>query len=187
MTWAWGHLSRNAYDVIVIDPPWRLRHWNDTNQAKSASRHYSLMTTEAIAALPVADLAAPNCLILEWATAPMLPHALDCMRSWGFQYSSRMAWRKTTINGKVRVGTGYWVRTMHEDVLIGRRGKPKLARALPSIFDGLAREHSRKPDRFYDLVADATPGARRVELFARMGHLGFAAWGDEAGKFDVAA
>ena len=45
----------------------------------------------------------------------------------------------------MRVGTGYIVRTMHEDVLIGRIGRPPYAKPLPSLFDGLARKHSRKP------------------------------------------
>jgi len=31
------------------------------------------------------------------------------------------------------------------------------ARGFPSIFDGLAREHSRKPDEFYRIVLEKTP------------------------------
>ena len=106
------------------------------------------------------------------------------MSAWGFDYKSRMAWRKMTVNGKVRVGPGYVVRTMHEDVLIGTRGKPKLiGKAFPSIFDGLAREHSRKPDEFFDLV-HARTGGNRLELFARQTRPGWTTWGNEVEKFD---
>ena len=43
----------------------------------------------AIAAVPVADWAAPrNRWLFLWATTPMLPQVLGSMRAWGFSYSS---------------------------------------------------------------------------------------------------
>jgi N6-adenosine-specific RNA methylase IME4 len=184
MTWPFGHLTPGGYDVIIADPPWRFRHWNQDNQRKSASRYYRLMRTEDILALPVRELAAKNCILLLWATAPMLPQALATMEAWGFRYCSRTGWRKTYPSGAQATGTGYWVRTRHEDVLIGKIGKPKLARALPSLFDGIRRAHSQKPVEFYSMIADRTPGAARCELFSRQTHLGFTGWGDEVGKLD---
>jgi N6-adenosine-specific RNA methylase IME4 len=176
-----------SYEVIVCDPPWRFRTWSETNQAKSASRHYQLMRTEDIAALPVRDLAQKDCLLLLWSTGAMQPQAFDVMKAWGFTYKSQMMWRKTTPSGKVRMGTGYWTRSMHEPVLIGVLGKPRKFSAFPSVFDGVAREHSRKPEKFYDLVNKHTFGVRRADLFSRQVRPGFDAWGDETEKFSVAA
>lgn len=184
MTWPFGHLTRNGYDVIVADPPWLFKHRSDKGQRKSASRYYSLMECGSIEALPVADLAAKNCWLFLWATAPMLPHALDVLKAWGFLYVSRTAWPKVYPSGKPACGTGYVVRTLHEDILIGRIGKPKLAFALPSLIPGIRREHSQKPVEFYDMIARATPNARRCDLFSRQTHLGFVGWGDEVGKLD---
>lgn len=187
MTWPFDPLRPLSYDLIVCDPPWRFRTWSETNQAKSASRHYDLMTTDAIKALPVGDLAQKDCILLLWTTGAMQPQAFDVMAAWGFTYKSQMIWRKTTPAGKVRMGTGYWARSMHEPVLIGCIGKPGKFSAFPSLFDGVAREHSRKPEEFYALVNKHTSGLRRADLFARQSRPGFDAWGAESTKFDEAA
>jgi hypothetical protein len=82
------------------------------------------------------------------------------------------------------IGTGYRVRTMHEPILVCTVGKPQ-HKPFPSTFDGIAREHSRKPDEFYDLVLSHTPQAiGRADLFSRQTRPGFEGWGNEHGKFD---
>lgn len=176
------------YDVIVADPPWQFRLWSQTNLHKSPAKHYNLMITEDVTALPVADLAANDAILLLWTSAPMIPDALEVARGWGFpKYVSRTSWRKTFTSGKQAMGCGYWVRTMHEDVLIFTRGKPRITKAFPSLFDGVRREHSRKPDEFYQLVRERTPDMRRADLFSRQHHEGFDGWGNEHGKFDGCA
>ena len=182
--WPFGALLPLSYEVVVADPPWRFRTWGEHNQAKSASRHYALLLTEEIMSYPVQNLAQRDCLLLLWITAPMLPQGLETMARWGFVYKSNMVWRKTTKAGRVRMGTGYWARSMHEQVLIGSIGKPSKFSAFPSLFDGLAREHSRKPEEFYALVEKHTRGLRRADLFARTSRPGWEAWGLETGKFD---
>jgi N6-adenosine-specific RNA methylase IME4 len=182
--WPFGDLRPLSYDLIVADPPWRFRTWGEHNQHKSASRHYDLMQTADILALPVGDLAQKDCVLLLWATGAMLPQAIEVMRAWGFSYKSLLSWRKTTKTGKVRMGTGYWTRSMHEPILLGTIGKPSKVSGFPSLFDGLAREHSRKPDEFFSLVEKHTTGLRRLELFSRQTRPGWDAFGFEVGKFD---
>jgi N6-adenosine-specific RNA methylase IME4 len=145
------------------------------------------MMTDDIKALPVRNLAQKDCILLLWATGAMQPQALEVMSAWGFTYKSQMIWRKTTLSGKVRMGTGYWARSMHEPVLIGCMGKPSKFRAFPSLFDGIAREHSRKPEEFYSLVDRCASGLRRADLFSRQNRSGFDSWGNETGKFGEAA
>ena len=187
MTWPFVPLMPMSYEVIVIDPPWRFRTWGEHNQAKSASKHYDLMMTDDIKEMPVGQLAQGDCIMLLWATGAMLPQAFECMKAWGFTYKSMMVWRKTTVNGKVRMGTGYWARSMHEQVLIGSIGKPPKFSAFPSLFDGIAREHSRKPDEFYSLVEKHTSGLRRADVFSRESRPGWDAFGNEVCKFDQPA
>lgn len=184
--WPFGDLRPISYDLIVADPPWRFRTWGEHNQHKSASRHYALMTTAAIEALPVERLAQKDCLLLLWATGAMLPQALSTMAAWGFKYKSLMSWRKTTLSGKVRMGTGYWTRSMHEPILLGTIGNPSKVSGFPSLFDGIAREHSRKPSEFYNLVRRHSTGLRCADLFSREHHEGFDGWGHEIGKFNEA-
>lgn len=178
--WAFDPLPRAAYGVIVADPPWP---WAG-GQSKSGEAHYRTMALDRIVALPVAALARPDCVLMLWATGPLLDRAVLAMSAWGFSYKSHLVWRKVTTSGRVRMGTGYWARSMHETVLIGTRGSPRAAR-LPSVIDGVAREHSRKPTEFFDAVRRATPRARRLELFAREARAGWQAWGDQAGMFEA--
>jgi N6-adenosine-specific RNA methylase IME4 len=169
---------------VVIDPPWPFATWSSAGQAKSASKHYRIMTLADIKALPVRKLLKDHAVVLLWTTGAMLEQAHEVMQAWRITYKTNVAWRKVTRNGKVRVGCGFWARTMHEPILLGTVGKPrKFTPALPSLFDGIAREHSRKPHEFYQMITERTPGLRRADLFARERREGWDAWGDEVGKF----
>jgi N6-adenosine-specific RNA methylase IME4 len=79
---------------------------------KSAQRHYDCMTFYQICDLPVRELAAPDCWLLLWTSAPMLDFAMSAMCIWGFDYKTCLAWRKVTVSGKVRMGCGYIARMM---------------------------------------------------------------------------
>jgi N6-adenosine-specific RNA methylase IME4 len=48
--------------------------------------------------------------------------------------------------------------------------------------DAQERQHSRKPDYFYNMVRRVTAG-RRIDIFAREEREGFIAWGDEVKRF----
>jgi N6-adenosine-specific RNA methylase IME4 len=186
--WPFDPLRPFCADIIVADPPWQFELRSAKGERKSAQAHYACMSLPEIEAMPVGMLARRDCWLFLWATAPMLPDALATMRAWGFRYVSRTSWRKTTESGKTRMGPGYIVRTMHEDILIGRIGEPTRRRPMPSLFSGVAREHSRKPDEFYALLETfAEPTAFKLDLFGREtkdARLGWSTWGDERTKFD---
>ena len=55
-----------------------------------------------------------------------------------------------------------------------------------NLIDGLAREHSRKPDEAYALIERVLPDKRYADVFSRQSRLGWANWGYEATKFDGA-
>jgi len=184
--WRFAPLTPRSYDVLVIDPPWHFNTWSPAGQtSKSASGQYRTMPDAEIKALPVRELLKPDAIVYLWATGAMLPHALATMEAWGITYKTSFVWRKVTPNGKVRLGTGRWAQSGHEIVLLGTVGKPRCY-LMPSIFDGIAREHSRKPDEFYDIIAKKTPGLRRADVFAREQRDAWNCWGDEVGKFPSA-
>ena len=186
--WLFDPLPPLSYDVIVADPPWDFTNYSDAGTGKGADPHYNVMSLADIATLPVGQLARGDCLLLlwtcGWAIAEGQAHTVA--RSWNFRPVSEVVWIKRTINQKHRVGTGYRVRTMHEPILVCTIGRPK-HKALPSVFDGLAREHSRKPDELYEIVRGRTEGMRRADLFSRETRVGFDGWGNEHGKFDAVA
>jgi N6-adenosine-specific RNA methylase IME4 len=176
----------HSYDVVVVDPPWHFNTWSPAGQtSKSAAGQYRTMPLAEITALPVRELLKPDAIVYLWATGAMLPHALATLQAWGIVYKTSFVWRKVTRNGKVRPGTGRWAQSGHELVLLGTVGRPRCFLS-PSIFDGLAREHSRKPDEFYQTLVEKTPGSRRADLFAREKREGWDYWGDEVEKFSPA-
>ncbi|MDB5597402.1 MAG: hypothetical protein JWM36_4363 [Hyphomicrobiales bacterium] len=185
--WPFGDMRPFSFDLVVADPPWQFDLRSSNGEEKSPQKHYGCMPMEAIKALPVGHLVGMNSWLFLWATAPLLPRCLETMTAWGFDYRTTIAWRKTTVNGKVRVGPGYVARTMHEIVLIGAIGRPAYSRALPSIFDGIARQHSRKPDEFYALIDRFAPHARKLDLFSRQSRDNWSTWGNQATKFDEVA
>ena len=178
-----ARFAAGSFDLIAADPPWTFKTYSERGQKKSPQAHYSCLPIEAIAALPVADLAAADCWLLLWTCAPLLDVAFDVLAAWRFDYVSRTAWRKITCNGLERLGPGYVVRTVHEDILIARRGRPAIGKPFKSIFDGEAREHSRKPESFYRHAEQFAPGARRLDLFSRQRRPGWSVWGDQIDKF----
>lgn len=185
--WPFGDFPMFGYDVIVADPPWDFALYSKAGEAKSAKAHYATMPLDAIAALRVGDLARGDCLLLLWCCEWMPPGARQrVLDAWGFTYKTSLVWRKLTCNDKVRMGPGYRARTMHEPILLATMGNPR-HRPFPSVIDGEAREHSRKPEAFYDLVDACCPRSRRADLFSRQSRPGWDSWGREAGKFDAVA
>lgn len=183
--WPWGSLEPRAYGLIAMDAPWDFSLYSIKGGNKSAQKHYDCMSIEDIMALPVQDLAADDCCLMLWATAPMLKIQMACLDAYGFTYKTEMVWRKTTPAGKQTFGPGYIVRGSHEPVLIATRGNPPfVAKNIRSCFDGVRREHSRKPEEFYRIAERMLPKARKVELFSRTNRPGWESWGNEAGKFD---
>ena len=172
-----------GFDLIMADPPWSFATFSDKGHKKSAQAHYTCASLDWIKALPVADLAAPDCLLWLWATNPMLPQAFEVLTGWGFTFKTAGHWVKMGSSGKLAFGTGYILRSAGEPFLIGTIGKPKTSRSVRSVILGPRREHSRKPNEAFAAAEALMPDARRIELFSRQPRDGWTVWGDEAEKF----
>ena len=174
----------DGYSVIMADPPWHFATRSAKGvTAKGAGGQYATMSLEEIMRLPVASLAAPDCLLWLWATNPMLPQAFDVLAAWGFTFKTAGHWVKRTRHGKLAFGTGYIFRCAGEPYLIGTRGGPRTTRSVRSVIEGPVREHSRKPDEAFAAAEALLPGARRLELFSRQAREGWTVWGNETSRF----
>jgi N6-adenosine-specific RNA methylase IME4 len=183
--WPFGHLEPHAYSLVMIDCAWRFLARSPKGETKSPQAHYKTMTLDEIRALPVADLAAPDCLLWMWATSPMLDEQISIMKDWGFRFRTAGCWTKTTKNGKLAFGTGYILRGNVEFYLIGAIGNPKTAsKSIRSGFLAEIREHSRKPDCAYEMARDLVPYGRAADVFSRQTRDGWDSFGDQAGHFD---
>lgn len=173
------------YGLIYADPPWHFAIRSPKGDSRSASQHYGTMSLDAIKALPVADIAAKDCLLLMWVVDPMLPHALEVMKAWGFEFKTvGFYWAKTTKHGKDHVGQGYWTRANPEQCWIGTRGRPKrVDAAVRRLIIDRVREHSRKPDLARARAERLLGDVPRLEMFCRTAPPGWDVWGNEVGKF----
>ncbi|HYW86315.1 MAG TPA: MT-A70 family methyltransferase, partial [Chloroflexota bacterium] len=144
---------------------------------QGAALVYPTMPLDAIAALPIRELAADDgCHVYLWTTHRHLPAALDIFNGWGLNYECLLTWCKPT-----GVAPFSWLYDT-EHVIFGRAGSlplEQLGLRLAIIGGDAKRAHSVKPDEFYNRVRQASPDPR-LEMFARTAHDGFEPWGDEA-------
>lgn len=182
--WMFAPLSPLSFDLVAIDPPWPFDLYSAAGEEKSPQAQYETMTREEILAMPVGDLARGDCLLLCWCTWPQLELGLAAVRAWGFSYVTTMVWQKVTKNGRPAMGPGYRVRSLCEPCLIAVVGEPR-HKPFKGLFPGVRREHSRKPEAFYEAIDRCCPDLTfRADVFARQSRPGWATWGREATKFD---
>lgn len=172
-------LPAKKYGVIVADPEWRFEPWScESGMDRAADNHYPTSCLDVIKSRDVASIAAKDCVLFLWATAPMLPHALAVMDAWGFDYRSNYVWSKD------RIGTGYWNRNAHEHLLIGVKGNipaPAPGTQRPSVIEGRVTKHSAKPDVFLEMIEAYFPTLPKIELNRRgPARPGWHAWGNES-------
>jgi len=171
-------LPDKRYGVILADPEWRFEPYSRASgMDRAADNHYPTSDLADIRARLVGDIAADDAVLFLWATAPMLPQALEVMAAWGFRYVSQFVWRKD------RRGTGYWNRNEHEPLLVGTRGAipaPAPGTQWGSVIEAPVGRHSEKPQDFYRLIEAYFPTLPKIELNARAARAGWDAWGFEA-------
>lgn len=184
------------YRVIYADPPWTFATYSRKGKGRSPEAHYDCMTLDDIKALPVADWAADDCVLLLWTTDPLLEKAFDVVRAWGFTYKTvGFYWAKLQRNASPLMfdgssfftGMGFWTRANPEPCLLATRGKPKRRSAdVRKLVVSPRREHSRKPEEMYERIEALCDGPY-LEMFARSSRPGWDSWGVEAGLFDGGA
>ncbi len=187
--------AAGSYATVMADPPWLERGGGQIK--RGADRHYPLMATKDICALPVGEWAAPNAHLYLWVTNNFLEDGLGVLRAWGFRYITTVTWVKD------RAGLGQYYRGKTEHVLFGVRGRlPYRTREdgkraqgttviaapeevggldcpLPSAIEAARTEHSVKPEIFRRTFELVSPGPY-LEMFARRPAPGWDVWGNEA-------
>lgn len=179
----------NKYKTIYADPPWMESGGGKIK--RGADRHYPLMKTKDIIALPVQEIADNNCHLYLWVTNNFLEDGLAVMKAWGFTYKTKITWIKGELlddEGKTfkfeNAGLGQYFRGLDEICLFGVKG------SLPyKTLDGKRQQgktvivaprgkHSEKPKVMYDII-EKVSHAPYIELFARNKRDGWDIWGNE--------
>lgn len=168
------------YRTLVADPPWRyddgkMSTAGAARTKSGASLRYDLMSLAELSSLGVQELAEDNAHLWIWGTNMKLKQSYLLAEAWGFEPITLVTWCKK------QPGVGYYLRNNTEHVVFASRGKPQPPESPPisTWYVWPRGEHSVKPDGFFDLVEQVSPGPY-LELFARRQRLGWDTWGNEA-------
>jgi len=168
---------KGKYRCIVVDPPWDIKKIERQNIHQGKSLDYPTMSIDEIKdiKLPTSE----NCHLWLWTTQKYLPVAFDVLDHWGFKYVFTMTWRKN--GGFQPFGLPQY---NSEFCIFGRMGKLDFlsTKNFFTCFNAKRREHSRKPDEFYDLVNRVSPSPR-IDYYSREEREGFDQFGKQSGKF----
>lgn len=168
------------YSVIYCDPPWK---YGDKRIGRGgAEKYFPTMRAQDLRAMSVESLAADDCALFLWTTAPMLPTAIGVVRAWGFNFKTvAFTWLKRGESGKLSWGAGQYTRANAEHCLLATRGAPKrVSASVHSVIEAPRGAHSEKPAIVRDRIVQLMGDVPRIELFARQAAPGWDRWGLEA-------
>lgn len=171
---------KNSYRTIVIDPPWDMQKIERDVTPNQVGFDYPTMSEEELESFHIP--ADTNCHIYLWTTQKFLPMAFRLLDRWGFKYIFTMVWHKP--GGFQPFGLPQY---NCEFVLFGRKGNMDFldTKQFFCAFNAPRREHSRKPDEFYQLVKRVSPEPR-IDIFSREKREGFDQYGNETELFSDA-
>ena len=162
------------FDILVIDPPWPYGREYDPEGSRAANP-YPEMEIEEIGAIELPDK--DDSILWLWTTHKFLPIAYQLMDAWGYDYKATMVW------DKMNMGMGHWLRMQTEFCLLGIKGKPVWNQTnIRDIIREARREHSRKPDSFYEMIEEKFTGSK-IDYFSRENRKGWYSYGNEIDLF----
>ena len=162
------------YHVLVVDPPWQYgkRAEDPTHRGRCL---YPTMVIDDVCAMEIP--AEDDAVLWLWTTNAFMHEAYHVLDSWGFEPKTILTWVKD------RWGTGDWLRGQTEHCILAIKGKPVVkSEGVSTVLEAPLRQHSRKPDEFYDLVDEMCPG-RKIDIFSREAREGWDQWGAEVDSF----
>jgi len=164
-----------VFDVVSIDPPWNYGTQYDAAGRRVANPYPEMAQDELLSIkIPCSD----NSIMFLWTTQKFIWDAKELLENWGFEYRNIIVWDKQ------KIGMGDLFRMQCEFCLVGIRGKPLLDNnhAFRDIIQEPRREHSRKPDAFYEMV-DALCVGRKLDYFSRQQRKGWVTYGNDTERF----
>lgn len=207
MTDPFSGLPSRDYQLLLADPPWAFRTHSGANRTPTQKRfrgaedHYPTMHVDNIAEIPVSSITAKDAILAMWVVGSHCDAALELGRAWGFRFVTDLFyWTKQKLinadqidlfTGDIaepKISMGYHTRKQLEPCWLFARGKglPVLDHGVRQLIIAPPTEHSRKPPEQYDRLArlyGRPDQIRCIELFSRTPRAGWAAWGNETGKF----
>jgi len=169
------------YRVIYADPPWKYSNVMPDYFIEQA-HHYKTMSLTDICNFFAMDIAEDNAVLFLWTTSPILEDAFKVINAWGFHYKASFIW------DKVKHNMGHYNSVRHEFLLIATRGscQPDVKELFDSVQTIEREDHSKKPDKFRDIIETLYPNGKRIQLWARTPYEGWDNYGNELPKQEMA-
>ncbi len=167
------------YNIIYADPAWS---YQGQMMNSSVTDHYSVMTIDDIANLPVKNISDDNCVLFMWVTLPKLNEFMRVVEGWGFKYkTTAFVWvKKNKVSNSFFMGLGRWTRANPEICILATKGKiSRRSNSVRQLQIFPIGEHSKKPNEFRNLITELVGNLPRIELFARQKTPGWDVWGNE--------
>ncbi len=187
------------FRTIILDCPWPY----DRKAGQGvADKQYSLMTWRDLHALRplIHAVAARDCAIFLWVTAPLLMEQSDVVRVWGLRYITKaFCWVKTHRDGAIFFGIGSYTASNTEDVWLLSNGTPKrracdVSQVVPTLEGAFSAggdaviapmgRHSKKPEEVQDRIERLCDGPY-LEVFARRQRDNWTCIGNELDGLDI--
>lgn len=176
-------LPKGKYQVIYMDIPWKYDVDLSQGATRNPENNYSVMDLEEIKKFgsKVKELAAKDCVLFMWITAPKLNWMNDVLEACGFEYKTNLIWNK------IKPNLGHYSSVRHEILVIAGKGNcsptcdGKTIQSIDSVQSiEKSAKHSEKPKEFYKIIEKLYPKHKKIELFARgKAREGWNVWGNE--------
>ena len=181
---------RGKFRTILADPPWEfLNRTGKISPENKIYKRYKTMKLDEIKLLPVYKISSKRSHLYLWVPNALLKEGLEVMEAWGFKYKTNIIWHKIRKDGESdNGGVGFYFRNSTEVLLFGIKGSnvrtKKLGRTQINFVKSRKREHSRKPNEFYDIIENCSWGPY-LELFARGPKKNWTVWGNQSKKYEI--
>ncbi|KKN75448.1 hypothetical protein LCGC14_0380690 [marine sediment metagenome] len=191
-------IPKGSYDVILCDVPIA---FIDKGGRGAAENHYSTIPPHKLMKLKIPS--ADNAIIFFWMSPSIMYYEIPVttkfawaggknmfvrdiptptykaiLDAWGFKIiKNEYVWDKEII------GVGSWVRNQHENCIIAIKGNmPTPAKLFSSIIKERRSQHSKKPEKLYEIIEQMYPKRNYLELYARRKRKGWSSHGNEIKK-----
>ena len=181
---------RGKFRTILADPPWEfVNRTGKISPENKRYKRYKTMKLDEIKLLPVYKISSKRSHLYLWVPNALLKEGLEVMEAWGFKYKTNIIWHKIRKDGESdNGGVGFYFRNSTEVLLFGIKGSnvrtKKLGRTQINFVKSRKREHSRKPNEFYDIIENCSWGPY-LELFARGPKKNWTVWGNQSKKYKI--
>ena len=174
-------IENKKYHVIAIDPPWNYKEKGGFSSEDYDSKSnrgavdYPTMNLQQIKKIELPE--ADDCVLFLWTTHAFLKDSFEILEHWGYNYKATLVW------DKVKMGLGRTIRMQVEFCLIAIKGNPIInGSSERDIITEARREHSRKPEAFYEMVDRMCIG-NKLDDFSRKNRINWEHYGAEKGKY----